>query len=357
MAAGSSTRRDGRRGEDSRGDSGSRGDGGGGAGRQGAGGAGRRPAERPVAEDRGAPIVRKGWGSVARRGAGAVRAGTEHGPDADGPEAIRRSRTRTDEFIPEEFVRVDERQRTPRSNRRPTAPRPVEIVELPADVAVELASAAGPDWNHLRDRASERMAAGMAAFGRERYRDASRMLKTVVELVPTAPSPRELLALSQYHQGYWKAALGNLEVFADLTGSVDQHPVRMDCYRALGRRAKVEAVYEELRRGSPDAEVLSEGRLVLAGSRADAGDLDGAVRVLVDAGAGRLVRNASERHLRQWYVLGDLMERSGDLARARELFQRVAAMDPDAYDVADRLRVLSPPRRPRRTSKGSGSGR
>ena len=107
----------------------------------------------------------------------------------------------------------------------------------------------------------------------------------------------------------------------------------------------MEALYTELRQGSPDPEVLSEGRLVLAGTRADNGDLAGAVTLLVEAGAGRLVRNPAERHLRQWYVLGDLMERSGDLAKARELFLRIAAVDPDAYDVADRLESLGPPTR------------
>ena len=132
-----------------------------------------------------------------------------------------------------------------------------------------------------------------------------------------APSARELLGLSQYHQSYWKAALPNLEAFAALTGSVDQHPVRMDCQRALGRPKRVEALFDELRQGSPDPEVLAEGRLVLAGTRADAGDLAGAVTLLVEAGAGRLVRNPAERHLRQWYVLGDLMERSGELPKAR----------------------------------------
>ena len=174
---------------------------------------------------------------------------------------------------------------------------------------------------------------------------------------PNAPSARELLALSQYHQGYWKAALPNLEAFATLTGSVDQHPVRMDCHRALGRPKRVEALYTELRQGSPDAEVLSEGRLVLAGTRADNGDLASAVTLLVEAGAGRLVRNPAERHLRQWYVLGDLMERSGDLAKARELFLRIAAVDPDAYDVADRLESLGPPTRARRTPNRSRSAR
>lgn len=299
-------------------------------------------------------MVRKGWGSVARRGASTVRDGTEgHGPDAETPEGRRRARTRTDEFVPEQWVRTDDRQRgAPGGSEklRPPAHRAVQApAELPPDIANELASAAGPDWNFLRERITERMAAGIGAYERERFRDASRILKTVVDAVPNAPSARELLGLSQYHQSYWKAALPNLEAFAALTGSVDQHPVRMDCQRALGRPKRVEALFHELRQGSPDPEVLSEGRLVLAGTRADAGDLTGAVTLLVEAGAGRLVRNPAERHLRQWYVLGDLMERSGELPKARELFLRIRAMDPDAYDVTERLESLGPPTRARRT--------
>ena len=66
-------------------------------------------AERDDRPDRG-QVVRKGWGSVARRGASTVRDGVDHGPDEDTPEGRRRSRTRTDEFVPEEFVRVDDRR-------------------------------------------------------------------------------------------------------------------------------------------------------------------------------------------------------------------------------------------------------
>ncbi|HEX3980329.1 MAG TPA: hypothetical protein VHW93_03850, partial [Acidimicrobiales bacterium] len=199
-------------------------------------------------------MVRKGWGSVARRGASTVRDGAvDHGSDHDTPEGRRRARTRTGEFVPEQWVRTD--RRSPASGARAEALRPpahrsvAPPAELPADIANELASAAGPDWNHLRERITERMAAGIGAYGRERYRDASRILKTVVDAVPTAPSARELLGLSQYHQGYWKAALPNLEAFAALTGSVDQHPVRMDCQRALGRPKRVEALFTELRQG------------------------------------------------------------------------------------------------------------
>ena len=323
---------------------------------------GRPPARRgatdsPEHGDDRAQISRKGWGSVTRRGASIVRDGSDHGPDEDTPEGRRRSKKRTDEFVPEEFVRVDDRSGPTPDRFRPPAHRPVrEPDELPADIAQELATAAGPDWNFLRTRITERMSAGIGAYQRERFRDAARILRTVVEAVPNAASAVELLGLSQYHQGNWKAALPSLELFATLTGSVDQHPVRMDCHRALGRPRRVEALFNELRAGSPDAEVLSEGRLVLAGTRADLGDLDGAIRLLVDAGAGRLVRNPSERHLRQWYVLGDLTERCGDLAKARELFLRVQSADPDAYDVTDRLESLGASVRRRRTpSKGRGA--
>jgi hypothetical protein len=49
------------------------------------------------------------------------------------------------------------------------------------------------------------------------------------------------------------------------------------------------------------------------------------------------------------------MERSGDLAKARELFLRVRAVDPDAYDVGDRLESLGPPTKSRRTPNRSRS--
>jgi len=44
--------------------------------------------------------------------------------------------------------------------------------------------------------------------------------------------------------------------------------------------------------------------------------------------------------VRQWYVLADLFERTGDVPRARELFTRVAMADPGAYDVDERIEEL-----------------
>ncbi|HMK63686.1 MAG TPA: tetratricopeptide repeat protein, partial [Acidimicrobiales bacterium] len=124
------------------------------------------------------------------------------------------------------------------------------------------------------------------------------------------------------------------------------------CQRALGRRRKVSELWEELRAVSPDVDVLAEGRLVLAAQLADLGDLQAATDLLLSAGAGRNLRHPAERHVRQWYMLADLAERSGDLPRARQLFARVVEADPELADAAARLAALG-----RRSSSARPPGR
>ncbi len=121
----------------------------------------------------------------------------------------------------------------------------------------------------------------------------------------------------------------------------------MDCQRALHKPKKVAELWSELRHSSPDPDVLAEGRIVAAASLADTGDLNGAIAMLATAGATKALRNPSDRHVRQWYLLADLYERAGDVPRAREYFERILRADPEAYDVAERLRGLGAERRPR----------
>ena len=47
-----------------------------------------------------------------------------------------------------------------------------------------------------------------------------------------------------------------------------------------------------------------------------------------------------EHHLRLWYALADLEERSGNIARARDLFDQVRRADPQYVDVAERRAAL-----------------
>ncbi len=183
-----------------------------------------------------------------------------------------------------------------------------------------------------------RLADAARLFEAERYGEAARILKGLCDVAPTMASARELYGLVLYRQGRWRAAANQLEAFRALTGSTEQNPVLADCYRALKRFKAVDELWDELRSASPSAELVTEGRIVAAGALADRGDLPGAIKML--GRDWRLPRRAMEHHLRRAYALADLSERAGDVPRARELYSRIAAADPDFADVAERLRSL-----------------
>jgi thioredoxin-like negative regulator of GroEL len=177
------------------------------------------------------------------------------------------------------------------------------------------------------------------AFSRGRFEDARRILRPLAQQAPRAAPVRELYGLSLYRLGRWAQAARELEAYRSLTGSAEQNPVLADSYRALGRYAEAEELWDELRAASPRAELVAEGRIVAAGALADQGRLDEAIDVLASA-VNRAARKPQLHHLRMAYALADLYERAGDLPRARELFGRIAASDADFVDVDARLRAL-----------------
>ncbi len=207
-----------------------------------------------------------------------------------------------------------------------------------------------------------RMEKAVAAYERGRYPDALRYGNELTRELGSVAAVRRVAGFSAYRLGRWRDAARHLDAYVGLTDEPEALPALMDSLRALGRHAKVAAAWAELRHRSPDADVLAEARMVAAGSLADRGKLGDAIEMLAAAGAARSLRNPSDRHLRQWYALADLYERAGDLPRARELFERVARVDPDAYDIVDRLDALGPvrgrdrARRARRTAGQTASG-
>jgi tetratricopeptide (TPR) repeat protein len=206
---------------------------------------------------------------------------------------------------------------------------------LPDEVRRELETAGGAA---RAPRLEERLASARSAFQGDRYGDARRILTQLAREAPGAPSVRELLGLTNYRLARWRDAARELEAFRLLTGSVAQHPVLADCYRALRRYTEAEALWEELKAASPSAELVAEGRIVAAGTRADRDDVEGAIALM--ASTDRVPARVRDHHLRSWYVLADLHERSGDLPRARSLFGRIARYDEDFADVAARLAAL-----------------
>jgi tetratricopeptide (TPR) repeat protein len=213
----------------------------------------------------------------------------------------------------------------------PSKRRPVRSTEA----SVELKRVAGRGAT----RALQELERAAEAFNTGHERDAMRIMRPLREAYPDVAAIRELLGLCHYRLGQFPAAARELGHFADLTGSVDQHPVLMDCARSQRKYSRVESLWDELSAASPSAALVTEGRIVLAGSLADRGRLREAIALLERRGNG--VNRPADHHLRLWYMLADLCERSGDLPRARELFDRVRKRDAAFADVAERLVALS----------------
>ena len=147
------------------------------------------------------------------------------------------------------------------------------------------------------------------ALDRGYENQALRLLRPYRETMPDDTNLRELMGLAYYRQGKWAAAIKELEALYKLTASTVHHPILMDSFRALGRHKRTDELWAELRAVSPAADIVTEGRIVAAGSLADRGKLPEAIALLERS--VKPPRRVAEHHLRLWYALADLHERAG----------------------------------------------
>jgi Flp pilus assembly protein TadD len=306
----------------------------------------RRPPRREQSSEAGGAAASESGGAEGGAPADgapdAERDEAERAPEETAPSAPveRRPPPRKERKLPggadleRHAVRAVERGRggAIARERRPLGARPQRV----EDPAVVLQRLVGPD--RARTLGRKLQDAGKA-FAAERFGDARTLLRPVVKEAPSLPDGRELLGLTLYRLGKWQEAIEHLEAFRELTDSTEQHPVLADCHRALGRVADVEYLWDELGEASPSGELVTEGRIVLAGTHADQGDLAKAIRTL-QAG-WKLPKRPREQHLRRAYALADLYDRAGKTARARELFKWVARHEPRFSDVTTRVKQLS----------------
>jgi hypothetical protein len=312
----------------------------------GSGGRFRGREERPATKPEG----RAGsWGGVARRGAGSggsaapvVRGRLDPEAPSRAAEAFRAATDaaedvrvrRDDSSVRGAAAGAVRRGTAPEPARaRPSRPKPAKVDT--AGLADELGPVVGPN---TAPRLAAKLADAGRAFQAERYNDAKRILAPMADRAPASAAVRELYGLTLYRLGKWVDAIRELEAFRSLSGATDQHPVLSDCYRALGRYDEVEALWRELREVSPSAELVAEGRIVHAGALADRGLVREAIADIEPA--VKRLRKPQDHHLRLLYVLADLYERAGDLPRARSLFERLVAADPEFADAAARRRAL-----------------
>lgn len=178
-----------------------------------------------------------------------------------------------------------------------------------------------------------------AALEGDRLDDARRAVTAVVREAADVSAGRELAGQILYRCGQWRRAAAELEAFRTLRpDDVTCHPVLADCYRALGRHHEVEQLWREVKEASPAPEIMTEGRIVMAGSLADRGHVDAAIELLSRVSA--IPRRVRDHHLRQWYALADLYDRAGAVVEARRWFGQVASVEPAFVDVAERLAGL-----------------
>lgn len=284
----------------------------------------------------------KGWGSLARRGAAAMG-------DEDRPSMRREARALPEPapaWVPEERTRPE---------RPAAAARPRTPYALPGDVASEVRKAF-VGTAYAREKAVTQLTRAAEAYDRHRYEEALRLARGVADLVPGVAAVRELTGLAAYRAERWSLAKSHLRAHFDITGDAEHLPLVMDAERALRHPRAVEKAYGQILAAEPGADVLAEARIVLAGAWADDGRFAEAIDLLTKAGAAKSLRNPSFRHVRLWYALADVYDRAGDAPSARELFARVVAAEPEAYDAAARLgelgatRVKNRKRRARPTS-------
>ncbi|GIU83570.1 MAG: hypothetical protein KatS3mg008_0345 [Acidimicrobiales bacterium] len=213
------------------------------------------------------------------------------------------------------------------------------MLALDDDVRREIVEAVDP--RHAR-RVERNLAQAAEAYERGRFGEARKILSAVADVASAVPSFRELMGLCHYRLGRWREAIRELEAFRMLAGTVEQHPVLADCYRAIGRHDEVERLFRELSEGTGDPELVEEGRIVLAGSLVDRGRVREAVELLSrDFPAKKIRRSSPIYMLRRAYALADALERAGELPRARRLFSEIARAAPDLTDADERARDLS----------------
>jgi tetratricopeptide (TPR) repeat protein len=241
--------------------------------------------------------------------------------------------------------RKPDRMSTWEQEERPAKATPVAKAKpkvkyaLPGDIAADVRKAF-IGTAYMREKMVITLTRAAEAYDRKRYEEALRLGRIVADAVPGVAPVRELTGLAAYRAERWNMAKIHLRAHFTITDDPEHLPLVMDCDRANHRYRALEKTFAELEEAEPTAEVLAEGRIVMASAWADQRMYGEAIELLTKAGATKQLRNPSYRHVRLWYALADIFDRAGDVTSARELFARVVIAEPDAYDAQARLAEL-----------------
>ena len=236
-----------------------------------------------------------------------------------------------DQWIDEGPVREEAKQAVQRA-------RPARVKNFELDREVRDRVNASVPSPQRAAKLRERLLGAFVSLEKERYAEARRIGNQLARELSDVAAVHELIGLANYRLYEWRKAAAALERAQTLNPDPDIMPILMDSLRALGRHDDVAEVWKELRQASPRHETMAEGRIIMAGSFADQGELAAAIAEMQPARSKP--KRVRDHHLRQWYMLADLLDRAGDTVGAVRFFERIAMSDADFVDVRQRLRAL-----------------
>ena len=205
---------------------------------------------------------------------------------------------------------------------------------LPSDVYRDLKAATGGDVERV---AADYAAAGVALEQGDTTR-AIELLRACRQRASRSAAVREALGIALYLDGQYREAGRELSAYRRMSGRLDQNHLVADCARANGQFDKAESLVDEMMGADVPADRVAEGLLVIAGARADRGDVRAALAALHRMDLAP--RDVQPYHLRLWYLAGGLHEQLGEPDQAESMFSAIATIDPEFLDAADRVAAL-----------------
>ena len=150
---------------------------------------------------------------------------------------------------------------------------------------------------------------------------------------------REAAAITAYATGRYAEALREFRTVRRLSGSSEHLPLMADCERGLGRPARALALAAEPEAATLGAYGKAELGMVVAGARADLGDLEAAHMTLLS-----LTPASDEQRARIDEARADLLERLGRVDEAQAIRASLPETEPElegwdedvvVYDIVD----------------------
>ena len=223
---------------------------------------------------------------------------------------------------PDRRPRRDERPpREDRGPRDPRLPDDIEIEDLDPEVLNELRTL--PEG--LAEMVAKHLVAAQWALADDDVSRAAAHVAAARRRASRVAAVREASGIVLYRQGEYAKALNELRTLRRMTGSDAVVPMMADCERGLGRPEKAVELLRELDLRTVDADVRVEALLVLAGARADLGQLDAALVVLNVPDLTELPAGIDRARLQHGYAA--MLERAGRTDEANAWFARAEESD------------------------------